>query len=88
MLRKLVKRLLRPFAGPILRRIDARVSAGVADAEALKAYIPVLLNAIAAQNAAAREARRNGDALEARIARVEQRLASLASDSEPEADTG
>lgn len=88
MLKKIVKRLLRPFARPILRRIDARVSAGVADAEALKAYIPVLLNAIAAQNAAAREARRNGDALEARIARVEQRLASVASDSEPEADAG
>jgi len=33
----------------ILRRIDARVSAGLTEAEALKAYIPVLLNAVSAQ---------------------------------------
>jgi hypothetical protein len=81
MFQKLVKRLLRPFARPILRRIDARVSAGLTEAEALKAYIPVLLNAVSAQNAAAREAKREEGRLQQRIARLEERLASLAPDS-------
>jgi uncharacterized protein YdgA (DUF945 family) len=86
MLKRFVKRLLRPLARPVLRRIDARVSAGMMDAEALKAFIPVLLNAVAAQNAAARTAKRDEVRLQERIARIETRLASIAPDSAPGAD--
>lgn len=56
------------------------------DTEALKAFVPVLLNAVAAQNAAAREAKRDDVRLQERIARIESRLASIAPDSAPGAD--
>jgi len=83
-LKKIVKRLFRPFARPFLRRIDARIKTSMEDAEALKAYIPVLLNAISTQNAAARESRRVEDRLEQRIAQLETRLGGLTQDAATE----
>lgn len=77
-MKRLIKRIIRPFLRPLVRYIDARVEARLAptlsDVEAIKAYLPTLLNAIATQNAVARQARRSEERLDGRIGQVEERL--------------
>jgi predicted SAM-dependent methyltransferase len=81
-LKSIVKRTVRPFVRPVIRYIDARSDARsearfgstVADVEAIKEYVPTLLNAIASQNASARQARRSEEQMGRRITQVEERV--------------
>ncbi len=80
--KRLAKRMLRPFARPVLARIDARTDARIQplrdDVEALTRHLPILLDTISSQNAAAREARRDLIRLESEIGGLRERLESLA----------
>lgn len=100
MLKKTVKGLARPVARPLMGRINQRVDDSVRrvelrldalelgparDVEAIKGYMPTVLNVISSQAAAAREAMRREEALreefyklraemEERMAQAEQRV--------------
>ena len=92
MLKKFVKALARPFTRRLFWRVDSRISDVavpmqkrldaieldvVPHVEALKGYVPILLNTISSQNAAAREAQRRDDALLRRIEELEAELGRL-----------
>jgi len=58
-LERLAKRALRPFARPLLARLDRRALPFRQDVDALTRHMPVLLDTIASQNASSRESRRD-----------------------------
>jgi len=79
MLKRLAKAILRPFVRPFLQRIHARVDPLRDNVEridrdvaGLKSYVPLILNAISAQNAAHRESARGQEHLHARINELAQ----------------
>ena len=85
MLKRIAKALLRPFARPLFRRIDrridtartpleARLDALERDVAAIKDYVPILLNTISSQNAAARDSARSRTHLDQRITDLASQL--------------
>jgi predicted SAM-dependent methyltransferase len=85
MLKRFVKALLRPFTRRLFARVDTRVGTAVTplqgrldalerDVAALKDYVPVLLNTISSQNAAARDFARSRTHLDERITTVATQL--------------
>ena len=85
LLKRILKALLRPFVRPVLRRVEGRVDSRLGslqarmdtlerDVTAFRSYVPALLNAISAQNAAARESARGQEHLHARINELAESL--------------
>ena len=69
-MRRFLNTLIRPLVGPFVRRLDRRVDLLVTrnqDVVAWRRYLPVILDTISSQNAAAREMRRTQDAQGHRI---------------------
>jgi hypothetical protein len=82
----MIKSLLRPLLAPVLdwldKRIDERSARVVESSRGVRAwnhYLPMVLDTIASQNAAAREERRRVSELSARVERLEQEAADPAS---------
>lgn len=76
--KRILKALLRPFVRPLMHRVQGRIERRVApleprvdalerDVAAFRSYVPALLNAISAQNAASRESARGQAHLHARV---------------------
>jgi SAM-dependent methyltransferase len=85
MLKRIVKRLLRPFTQRLFWRVDRhidvaarplaeRCSALERDMAAMKDYVPILLNTISSQNAAARDFARTRTHLDQRISDLASQL--------------
>jgi predicted SAM-dependent methyltransferase len=85
MLKRFTKALLRPFTRRLFWRVDTHISAAAVplearlsslerDVAALKDYVPVLLNTISSQNAAARDYARTRTHLEERIIELGNQL--------------
>ncbi len=72
--KRLAKGVLRPFVRPVLVRLDARTDARIEplrhDIDALSRHLPILLDTISSQNAAAREARRDQVRMDADVQRL------------------
>lgn len=83
--KRLVKGVLRPLVRPVLVRLDARTDVRVdartqplrSDVEALSRHLPILLDTISSQNAAAREARREQTRIEGDVRRLESETANV-----------
>ena len=97
MLKKLAKRLLRPLTGPLFWRVQNRIDSAVhrvevrldplelvtvRDVEAIKSYVPALLNAISTQAAAARQLQRRMDELQRHVDAVTAEVAARATRTE------
>lgn len=76
-LTRLAKPVLRPFARPVMARVDRRIDPVREDVDALTRHLPILLDTIASQNAAARESRRELLRLESERSRLEGEIWSL-----------
>ena len=85
MLKRIVKAVLRPFTRRLYWRVDTRVRTATSpievrldaierDVAAIKDYLPILLNTISSQNAAARDFARSRDHLHQRITDVATQL--------------
>jgi len=85
-MRRTIKSLLRQLLAPVLswldKRIDERASRVVEGSRGVRAwnhYLPMILDTISSQNAAAREEQRRINDLNARVERLEQEAADPAS---------